>query len=181
MFEFFKALHIIGFVSWFAALFYLPRLFIYHTEALEMEEPKRSILTEQLSVMQRRLYFIIMNPALIITLIGGFSMLYLRGWTWWKFNIWIHWKLGLVFLLIGYHHYSKSIMKRLVAGETVMTSTQFRLYNEVTTLFLVAIVLLAVYKNGLQFIYAFSGLLIFGIFLGIGVKWYKKIREKSDK
>jgi len=180
-FSFFKALHIIGFVSWFAALFYLPRLFIYHTEAMDMEEPRRSILMEQMGIMERRLYNIIMTPALFITFTGGFTMLYLRGWTWWTFNIWMHWKFGLVLLLVGYHHYSKSIMRRLGEGEKVMTSTQFRLYNEVTTLFLAAIVLLAVYKNSLQFIYAFAGLVLFGIALGLGVKWYKKIREQADK
>jgi putative membrane protein len=180
-FFFFKALHIIGFVSWFAALFYLPRLFIYHTEAMDMEEPKRTILMEQMGIMQRRLYTIIMTPALFITLIGGFTMLYLRGWTWWTHNIWMHWKFGLILLLIGYHHYSKGIMKRLEKGEKVMTSTQFRLYNEVTTLFLVAIVLLAVYKDGLKFFYALAGLVLFGIALGLGVKWYKKIREGVDK
>lgn len=179
MFEFFKALHIIGFVSWFAALFYLPRLFIYHTEAMEMEEPKKSILLEQFTIMERRLYNIIMTPAMIITFIGGFTMLHFKGWTWWTFNIWIHWKLGFVILLVGYHHYSKRIMKRLAKGEHVMTSTQFRLYNEVTTLFLAAIVLLAVYKNRLDFIFAFIGLVGFGVLLGMGVKAYKKIREKS--
>jgi len=179
-FSFFKALHIIGFVSWFAALFYLPRLFIYHTEAMDLEEPKRSILTEQMGIMERRLYNIIMTPALFITFTGGFTMLYLRGWTWWTHNIWMHWKFGLILLLVGYHHYSKGIMRRLGEGEKVMTSTQFRLYNEVTTLFLVAIVLLAVYKDGLKFFYALAGLILFGIALGLGVKWYKNIRERVD-
>lgn len=178
-FSFFKSLHIIGFVSWFAALFYLPRLFIYHVEAMDMEAPKRDILTEQFEIMERRLYKIIMTPAMIITFIAGISMLHLRGWTWWTFNIWMHWKLLLLLLLVGYHHYSKRIMKRLAAGEKVMTSTKFRLYNEVTTLFLVAIVLLAVFKDRLMFIYAFIGLFALGILLGMGVKSYKKIREKS--
>jgi putative membrane protein len=180
MFEFFKAVHIIGFVSWFAALFYLPRLFIYHVEAMEMEEPKRSILIEQFTIMEGRLYRIIMTPAMIITFVGGFAMIFLRGWEWFSFNPWLHWKIGLVLLLVGYHHYSKSIMGGLAAGEKVMTSTQFRLYNEITTLFLAAIVLLAVYKNSLMFLYTFGGLIAFAVFLGMGVKWYKKIRERSD-
>jgi putative membrane protein len=177
---FFKALHIIGFVSWFAALFYLPRLFIYHTEAFDMEEPKRSILTEQFGIMQNRLYKIIMTPALVLTFVGGLSMLYIYGVEWFKISNWMHWKLCLLIGLIGYHHYCKHIIKKLGRGERVMTSTQFRLFNEVTTLFLAAIVLLAVFKNSLQFIYAFGGLLLFGISLGLGVKWYKKIRERVD-
>ncbi len=179
MFEFFKSLHIIGFVSWFAALFYLPRLFIYHTEAFTEAEPKRKILLEQFTIMENRLYHIIMTPAMIITLIGGFTMLYLRGWEWWKLSIWMHWKFGFIILLIGYHHYSKSIMRKLQNGEAPMTSTQLRLYNEITTLFLVAIALLAVYKNTLSFIYAFAGLIGVGILLGMGVKFYKKIRESA--
>lgn len=179
MFEFFKALHIIGFVSWFAALFYLPRLFIYHTEALDEQEPKRSILLEQFIIMENRLYKIIMTPALVITFVGGLSMLHLHGVTWLQYNPWMHWKLGLLVILVSYHFYSKSIMNRLAAGTKVMTSTQFRLYNEVTTLFLVAIVLLAVYKNSLQFWYALGGLLGLGIALGMGVRFYKKIRESA--
>lgn len=179
MFEFFKALHIIGFVSWFAALFYLPRLFIYHVEAMDTEDAKRSILLEQFCIMESRLYHIIMTPAMNITFVGGLSMLYIRGWDWWMMNIWMHWKLGFILLLVGYHYYSHKIMLRLKAEERVMTSTQFRLYNEITTLFLVAIVLLAVFKDQLMFVYAFGGLVGIGILLGLGVKWYKKIRERA--
>lgn len=181
MFEFFKALHIIGFVSWFAALFYLPRLFIYHTEALDEQEPKRSILLQQFIIMENRLYKIIMTPALVITFVGGLSMLHLRGVVWLQYNTWMCWKLGLLVLLVAYHFYSKSIMNRLSAEIRVMTSTQFRLYNEVTTLFLVAIVLLAVYKNNLHFLYAFAALIGLGIALSLGVRFYKKIRESAGE
>ncbi|MGH1334844.1 MAG: protoporphyrinogen oxidase HemJ [Aureispira sp.] len=177
MFEFFKALHIIGFVSWFAALFYLPRLFIYHTEAFEEQEPKRQILLAQFIIMENRLYKIIMTPAMVITFVGGFSMLHIRGIDWLQYNAWMHWKLALIVFLVAYHFYSKTIMNRLAAGTKVMTSTQFRLYNEVTTLFLVAIVLLAVYKNSLQFLYAFAGIIVLGVALSLGVRFYKKIRE----
>lgn len=178
---FFKALHIIGFVSWFAALFYLPRLFIYHTEALDMEEPQRSILSRQFAIMENRLYHIIMTPAMVLTFIGGLSMLHIHGMEWLAYHTWMHWKLLLIVGLMAYHFYSKSIIKKLGAGQKVMTSTQFRLYNEVTTLFLVAIVLLAVYRNGLQFVYALAGLIGLGILLSLGVRFYKKIRKRSDE
>lgn len=181
MFEFFKSLHIIGFVSWFAALFYLPRLFIYHTEAFDRPEAERDLLTRQFALMENRLYSIIMTPAMVLTFIGGLSMLHLRGVTWLQYNPWMHWKLGLITGLVVYHFYSKTIIQRLGKGERVMTSTQFRLYNEVTTLFLVAIVLLAVYKNSLQFVYAFAGLVGLGLLLSLGVRFYKKIRERSDE
>ncbi|MCP4437621.1 MAG: hypothetical protein GY810_01625 [Aureispira sp.] len=182
MFEFWKAIHFIGLVSWFAGLFYLPRLFIYHVEALDDKDTKRGqILVEQFSIMEGRLYKIIMNPALIITFIGGVAMIYVRGWEWWKFNLWLHWKLLLVFGLVAYHHYCGRLIKRLANGEKVMTSTKLRLFNEITTLFLLAIVLLAVYKGRLNFVYAFFGLVGTGILLGMGVKWYKKIRMNADK
>ena len=175
---FFKTLHIIGFVSWFAALFYLPRLFIYHREAMDMDEPKKSTLIEQFSLMELRLYHVIMTPAMAITFIGGVSMLYLYGFEFWIGNIWLHWKFGLVLLLVGYHFYCKNIITRLASGQKPMSSTQFRIFNEVPTLFLLAIILLAVFKNRLLFIYAFGGLLVFGLALGIGIKYYKKIRDK---
>ena len=130
--------------------------------------------------MEYRLYYFIMTPAMVLTFVGGFSMLYLYGREWFKYNLWMHWKLLLVIGLVAYHFYSKSIIKKLGAGQRVMTSTQFRLYNEVTTLFLVAIVLLAVYKNGLQFIYALLGLVALGMLLGMGVRFFKKIRERAD-
>lgn len=181
MLLFFKAVHIIGFVSWFAALFYMPRLFIYHVEAFDAEEPKRSILVEQFKLMEGRLYSIIMTPAMFITFIAGFSMLYLKGSAWLEYNQWMYYKLFLLAGLVGYHHYCKRLMRQLGAGERVMTSTQLRLFNEVTTLFLVAIVLLAIFKNALDFIAAFAGLIAFGVLLGVGVKFYKKIRDRADQ
>lgn len=183
MFEFFKAIHFIGLVSWFAGLFYLPRLFIYHVEAIEDKDLNRKeILTKQFGIMQNRLYKIIMNPALVMTFFGGFSMIFWRyGWEGWKANIWLHWKLLLVGGLVAYHYYCGQLIKRLAAGEKVMTSTKLRLFNEITTLFLLSIVLLAVYKGNINFFYAFGGLLGTGILLGMGVKWYKKIRMKADQ
>ncbi|MCH2022528.1 MAG: protoporphyrinogen oxidase HemJ [Saprospiraceae bacterium] len=174
---FFKAIHIIGFVCWFAALFYLPRLFIYHREALDMDEPKKSTLVEQFSLMERRLYNIIMTPAMVITLIGGFTMLHLFGWDYWTTRIWLHWKLGFILLLLIYHFYCKNVMISLGSGQKTMTSIQFRIFNEIPTLFLLAIILLAVYKSRLIFIYTLGGLLIFSLALGIGIKYYKKIRN----
>lgn len=177
---FLKALHIIGFTSWFAALFYLPRLFVYYTEALEQPEPERRILTKQFLILQKRLANIIMTPAMVITFIGGLGMIFLYGWEWWKFNIWLHWKLLLLAGLVYYHFYNLKIIKDFEKGKTSFTSTQFRMYNEIATLFLVAIVLLAVFKNGLSFMYALVGLVGFTILLGMGIKFYKRIRERAE-
>ncbi len=154
-----KTIHFIGLISWFAGLFYLPRLFIYHVEALEKPEPEKSLMANQFGMMEKRLYNIIMNPAMILTYIGGLTMIFYYGWEWFTANIWMHWKLGFVFLLTGYHHYNKKIIRKLAIGEIPMTSTQLRFYNEIATVLLLAIVLLAVFKSRLDFIYAFIAII----------------------
>ncbi len=174
-----KALHIVGFVAWFAGLFYLVRMFVYHEEAFDKGEPDRSILSKQYNIMQWRVYKIICNPAMMITFIGGFGMLYVQP-AYLQMG-WIHFKLALVFLLLAYHLYSKSLIKKLERGERIYTSFQYRLMNEVPTLFLVSIVLLAVLKNGLNTLYAFAGVIAFGVVLFIATKLYKRNREQKTQ
>ncbi len=171
-----KTIHFIGLISWFAGLFYLPRLFIYHVEALEKLEPERSVLANQFGLMEKRLYNIIMNPAMVLTYIGGFTMIFYYGWDWFTANIWMHWKLGFVFLLTGYHHYSKGIIRKLSAGNIPMSSTQLRYYNEIATVILLAIVLLAVFKSRLDFIYAFTAVIVFVMLLVLGIRLYRRLR-----
>ncbi len=145
----FKTLHIIGFVSWFAGLFYLVRLFIYHAEARELPEPERGVLHRQFSLMESRLYGIISTPAMIITWSGGTAMIVYRELAegpWLGTQGWLHVKLLLVVLLTGYHHWCKGLMKRFQAGETPWSSERLRAWNEVATLFLAAIAMLAVYQ-----------------------------------
>lgn len=177
---FFKSLHIVGFVSWFAGLFYLVRMFVYHRESFDKAEPERSILIKQFNTMQWRVYKIIMTPAMVLTWVCGTVMLCIYGWDWWCVNIWMHFKFGLLILLTGYHHYCKKIIKRLETGEFVMTSFQFRLFNELPTLFLLSIVLLAVYRNAGDFFLVFGGVLAFGCLLFLSAKAYKKSREQND-
>jgi putative membrane protein len=143
----FKAFHIVGFVTWFAGLFYLVRLFVYHAEADEKPEPARSILKEQYELMEKRLYSIITTPGMLVTIAMAIGLLVIspdllkQGW--------LHAKIGLVVLLVGYHHYCKRIMKQLAAGKCKITAQQFRWLNEAPTIFLVVIVLLAIFKDGL--------------------------------
>ena len=179
MFELFKSLHIIGFVSWFAALFYLPRLFIYHRESLDKGDEQSKILSSQFQLMESRLYNIIMTPAMLITISCGLIMLHLRGFDWFRFNIWMHWKLLFVICLVAYHFYCKKIMLKLSLGQATMSAMQLRFFNEITTILLLAIVLLAVYKNGLNFIYAFSGIVFTILLLVVGIRFYKKLRAKE--
>ena len=174
-----KTIHFIGLISWFAGLFYLPRLFIYHVESLEKSEAEKNVLIPQFSIMEKRLYNIIMNPAMFITYIGGILMLLQLGWDWFTVNIWMHWKLGFIFILTGYHHYNKVIIKKLDNGIIPMSSTKLRYYNEIATMLLLAIVLLAVFKSRLYFVYALITFVAFGILLGMGIKAYKKYRKNK--
>jgi putative membrane protein len=141
----FKAFHIVGVVVWFAGLFYLVRLYVYHAEANEQPEPARSILQQQYQIMEMRLYRLITTPGMVLTVAMAIAMLitmpaYLK-------DLWLHVKLGLVVLLIGYHHYCGRLMKQMANGQFKLSSQQFRWLNEVPTVFLVLIVLLAVFKN----------------------------------
>jgi putative membrane protein len=174
-----KAFHIVGFVAWFAGLFYLVRMFVYSAESMEKEEPERTILSKQFILMEWRVYKIICNPAMVLTWACGLGMLFLYGTEWLAANPWMHIKLTLLVLMTGYHHFCKRVIKKIEKGETTFNSFQFRLLNELPTLFLISIVLLAVLKNSLNFLYAFLGVLLFGFLLFIFAKMYKKHREKN--
>ena len=131
--------HIIAVVCWFAALFYLPRLFVYHA----MSEDEISI--ERFKVMERKLYRGIATPSMIATLIFG-------GWIvtlapdYYLQQGWFHAKLALVLLLIGYHHICLAHMKKLAAGTSDKSHKYFRVFNEIPVLFLFAIVILVIVK-----------------------------------
>ncbi|MBD2329276.1 protoporphyrinogen oxidase HemJ [Alkalinema sp. FACHB-956] len=142
----FKAFHIVGFVSWFAGLFYLPRLFVYHAEAQEQQtEPVRSILREQYTLMEKRLYGIIMMPAMIVTIAMAIGMLVVQPD--FLHQTWLHVKIALVGVLVVFHFFCRRVIAQLEAGETPLTSKQFRWMNEFPTFFLVVVVMLAVFKN----------------------------------
>lgn len=181
MILYFKAFHIIGFVAWFAGLFYLVRMFVYYREAIDKPSPEKEIMTKQFNLMQWRVYKIICNPAMVITWICGLAMLYIYGIDWLQANPWMHIKLTLLVLLTGYHHYCKKIIKKLENGTATFTSFQYRLLNELPTLFLFSIVLLAVLRNSLNFLWAFLGILGFGFVLFFAAKMYKKFRERREE
>ncbi|MEB3252823.1 MAG: protoporphyrinogen oxidase HemJ [Cyanobacteriota bacterium] len=140
-----KSFHIIGVVVWFAGLFYLVRLFIYHVEAGAEPEPAQTILKRQYEVMERRLYTIITTPGLVVTVAMAIALLvtmpdYLK-------NGWMHIKLALVGVLLAYHIYCGRLMGQLQRGECQWSSQQLRALNEAPTLLLVVIVMLVVFKN----------------------------------
>jgi len=177
----FKSLHIIGAVGWFGGMFLLVRLFVYHTEAFDKGQSDQDILIKQYKLMESRVYRIICIPGMLLTWTFGSMMIatYLdsQGLGWLKANGWLHSKLLFVVLLSGYQHYCKSYINKLGAGKPSMNSFQTRLFNEVPTIFLVIIVLLAVYRNTLNSGIALIGIVIFGIVLYVFTKWYKSLRK----
>jgi putative membrane protein len=146
-YSWFKAFHIIGIVVWFAGLFYLVRLFIYHVEANQEPEPARTILKNQYQIMEKRLYNIITTPGMLLTVAMAIGLLTTEPEI--LKQTWLHVKLGFVTLLLGYHHYCKRLMKQLALDECRWNSQQLRALNEAPSLMLVVIVLLAVFKGSL--------------------------------
>lgn len=171
-----KALHIIFMVSWFAGLFYIVRLFIYHVEAQSKEIRERIILSNQFLVMEKKLWWIITTPAMVLTVVFGTWMLTLN-WDYYKVSTWMHLKLGFVLLLLIYHFICQKILFQFSKENFNWTSTQLRVWNEVATLFLVSIVFLVVLKNSLNWINGVIGFFAVGISLMIAIKWYKKMRN----
>jgi protoporphyrinogen IX oxidase len=176
-YPFLKALHIIGFVSWFAGLFYLVRIFVYHAEVEEKPDHLKEPFFEQFELMQQRVFSIIATPGMYITWFGGLSMLYLNSAI--LNQNWIRIKLALLVLLVFYHFYCKKIIKEQKERSKPRSSQFFRMLNELPSLFLVAIVLLAVIKDFLNFLYLFLGVLAFGILLFIFIKLYKNQRANQ--
>ena len=141
-----KSIHIIFVVSYFAGIFYIVRLLIYHTEALQGKEgQERDILHKQYSFMEERLWNIITVPAFIIMSVTGIYMFYLMNWAYFLFG-WMHVKLLFIGIVLWYHYYSWRIMKRLQAGQATLTSLQLRMLNEVATLILFVVVFAVVLK-----------------------------------
>ena len=141
----FKSFHIIGVVVWFAGLFYLVRLFIYHQEAAQQPEPLRAAFQAQYALMERRLANIITTPGLAVTLGAAAGLLWLNPG--WLQQGWLHAKLGFVAALLAYHLVCYRLMGQLQRGECGWSGRQLRALNELPTLLLVIVVLLVVFKQ----------------------------------
>jgi putative membrane protein len=178
MYRYILAIHIIFVVSWMAGLFYIVRLFIYHTEANDKPEAERIILQKQFEVMESKLWNIITQPAMILSVSAGLLMLYLNQSLLQTDWMWV--KLGFVGGLLIYHMVCQNIISQLKRGKFWMTSTQLRLWNELATIFLVAIVFTVILKSAIDWIYGLLGLVAFAAIIMVAVKLYKKQREKSQ-
>jgi putative membrane protein len=172
-----KAVHIIFVVTWFAGLFYMPRLLIYLTEAHDKPEPEKSILVKNYTSIAGRLWFGITWPSAVITLIMGISMLINQPE--WLTMGFMHIKLTLVLLLYFYHfslHYIFNMLKKDIVK---YTSLQLRVWNEVATLFLISIVFIIVLKNALSMVWGIAGLLVLSLLILIVIRAYKRLRNEK--
>jgi protoporphyrinogen IX oxidase len=180
MYLYLKAIHIIFIVTWFAGLFYMPRLLVYNTEANTKPQEVKKILQEQFSMMMKKLWFGITWPSAILTLIFGLIVLFKGGWAdTFAQQTWLHIKLTFVFFLYGYHFSLHTLFKQQLKGVFKYSSQQLRIWNEVATIFLVAIVMLVVVKQNMSFVWGIAGLFLFVILLMSAIKIYKLVRDKK--
>lgn len=174
----FKALHIIFVVSWFAGLFYMPRLFVYHTEANQKPSPEREILLAQFTKMEKLLWNAIMTPACWLALLCGTAMLYLSPAL--LDQDWMRLKLLFVVGLLAYHSFMRKLLLGIRQEKFRFTSFQLRLFNELATIFLFSIVFLVVLKNTVDWLWGVLGLLVFAILIMSAVRIVKRVRERKQ-
>jgi len=177
-----KALHIIFIVTWFAGMFYIVRLFIYNTEANEKEGLEKEILQKQFNIMIKRLWLGITWPSAILTLIFGGWIAYLT-WNMYFAPVAQHWiliKLGFVVLLYAYHITLQKMYSEQAKGIFRYSSNQLRIWNEVATILLIAIIMLATVKESMSWVWGVIGLLLFSAALMSAIKIYKITRDKKN-
>lgn len=172
-----KSLHLIFVITWFAGLFYIPRLFIYQIEANERPEAEKNILLPQLQLMTRRLWFIITWPSAVLATIFALWLLHMSPE--YLEAPWMHVKLAFVVLLFAYHFKCHKILKQQEAGIFKWTSNQMRFWNEGSTLILFSVVFLVILKNAFNWIYGVVGIFVLALLLMLGIKLYKRLRNKE--
>jgi protoporphyrinogen IX oxidase len=173
-----KALHIVFIVTWFAGMFYIVRLFIYNAEAGDRPEVERNILRQQFALMIKRLWFGITWPSAILTLIFGPWVMYTFGY----FNAipnWLWIKILFVVGLYAYHFSLHHIYRQQMNGVFKYSSQKLRMWNEVATIFLIAIVMLVVVKQNMSWVWGLLGLVLFVVILMSAIRIYKLVRAKS--
>ncbi len=173
MYFYVKALHIIFVVTWFSGLFYIVRLFVYTAEANEKQEPERSVLFKQFIIMQKRLWYGITWPSAVLTLIFGTWMGILYG----SLPTWLLVKLFFVAGLFIYHLTLHIIFRQQQKGIFKYNSQQLRIWNEVATIFLISIVMLAVVKQLLSVAWSIGVLIVFSVVLFTAIRIYKRYRK----
>lgn len=176
-YQYIKALHLIFIITWFAGLFYIPRLFVYQIEAFHKPSPDKEILGKQLKLMAKRLWNIITWPSAVLA--TGFAIWLLVLQPYFLEQPWMHVKLTFVVLLILYHLKTHQFYKQLQRDEVKKSSNFMRLWNEGATFILFAVIFLVVLRNAIDWVFGVVGILVLGILIMLGFKVYKNIRSKN--
>ncbi len=174
-----KSLHIIFVVTWFAGLFYIYRLFVYHAEAEAKDNPERDILLRQFRLMEYRLWYIITWPSCVLTLIFGVWLLVLNPG--YLSMPWMHLKLFFILCLLLYQWKGQLIYNRGKLRSIGLSGFKLRMWNEVGTILLVAIVFVVVNKDSISWLWGALGLVGLGIVLTLAIKAYKRVRNDEMK
>ncbi|MCL6296336.1 CopD family protein [Jejuia spongiicola] len=178
-YNYIKALHLIFIITWFAGLFYIPRLFVYQIEAFHKPSPEKEILGKQLKLMAKRLWYIITWPSAILATLFAIILLVLNPAL--LYLVWMQVKLGFVVLLIIYHLKTHQYFKQLQNDVVKKSSSFMRIWNEGATLILFAVIFLVILKSAINWIFGVLGIIVLGVLLMLGFKLYKKIREKNTE
>ncbi len=176
-YNYIKAFHLIFVITWFAGLFYIPRLFIYHIEATQKDSNEAAVLVPQLKLMAKRLWTIICWPSAILA--TGFAIWLLILNPGLLLLQWMLIKLGFVGLLLVYHLITHQMYRALQNDNVRYSSNFMRLWNEGATLLLFAIVFLAILKTSFDWVYGLVGLIGLGIVLMLGIRLYKRMRNQN--
>ena len=177
-YNYIKSLHLIFVVTWFAGLFYEPRLFIYHIEASKKSSPAKEILENQLKIMSRRLWYIITWPSAILATIFAIWLLVLMPG--WLYQSWMLIKIVFIFLLYAYHLKTHQMFLELQRDQIRYSSNFMRIWNEGATLFLFIIVFLAIVKSSIHWVTMALGTFGLIVLLIVAIKLYKRLRDKSS-
>ncbi|MEO8067158.1 MAG: CopD family protein [Flavobacteriales bacterium] len=170
-----KALHVIFMVTFFAGTFYIVRLFIYHKEAEKKFDPDRAILIKQFMIMEKRLWYGITWPSMLLMTVFGVWLLVQNPIL--ITEPWMHAKLGFVALLIVYHLVNQRLFARIRTNRLRWGSLALRLWNEGATVFLFAVVFLVMLRHRLGTVWGLLGALLLGVALMIAVMMYRKKRQ----
>jgi putative membrane protein len=178
-YNYIKSLHLIFVITWFAGLFYIPRLFVYQIEAFHKPSPDKEILGKQLKLMAKRLWFIIAWPSAVLATLFAIWLLILVP-SWLKQG-WMHVKLAFVVLLFLYHYKTHIYYKQLQNDIVKVSSNYMRIWNEGATFILFAVVFLVILKSSINWIFGVIGIIVLGILLMLGFRLYKNIRSKNPE
>lgn len=172
-----KAFHLIFVITWFAGLFYIPRLFVYQIEAYHKPSPEKEILGKQLKLMAKRLWFIITWPSAVLALLFGLSLFIINPAL--LYQPWMQVKIGFLVLLFIYHFKTHHYYKQLQNDEVNKSSSFMRIWNEGATFILFAVIFLVILKSAINWIWGVIGIFVLGVLIMLGFKMYKRFREKN--